>query len=411
MMNLDELNQRKMQAAQKIVEAVESGDHEEISKSLVNLEDSIVQQVMAQVEEKESKINETALQARGKSPLTTQEYQYFEKVCEALRTDNPVQALSDIDLALPSSEIDRVLDDLKAEHPLLSAIQFTNTNALTKIFVNASGYPLGAWGTLTAAIATEISAGIEEIDLDHVKYTAYMLVDKSYLDEGPVWMENFVRTHLQECIYDGIEKAILTGDGNNAPTGMNRACGKNATKSSNAYAVKTATTVTSLDQVTYGSLLSQISKDENNRQRVIKNLILVVNPTDYYTKIMPATTYLTQNGVYVDGVLPVKTQIIQSNYVDSGKAIFGDASRYFFGVGTAGKGGKIFYSDDVKFLEDKRTYACKVYGNGTPLDNNAFLYLDISGMKAPVNKVEISGTPNVVVTNIADAKPDQTTTG
>ena len=99
----------------------------------------------------------------------------------------------------------------------------------------------------------------------------------------------------------------------------------------------------------------------------------------YFSKIMPATTVLTPMGTYVGGVLPFPTDIVQSVGVPSGHAVLGIAKKYFMGVGT-GKGGKLEYSDDYKFLEDLRTYKIKFYGNGRPRDINAFMYLDISNL-------------------------------
>ena len=49
------------------------------------------------------------------------------------------------------------------------------------------------------------------------------------------------------------------------------------------------------------------------------------------------------------------------------------------GLGSS-KNGKIELSDDYKFLEDLRTYKIKLYGNGFPKDDNAFLYLDIENL-------------------------------
>ena len=45
------------------------------------------------------------------------------------------------------------------------------------------------------------------------------------------------------------------------------------------------------------------------------------------------------------------------------------------------KEGKIEYSDHYRFLEDERVYLIKGYANGMPLDNNAFLVLDISELQ------------------------------
>ena len=63
------------------------------------------------------------------------------------------------------------------------------------------------------------------------------------------------------------------------------------------------------------------------------------------------------------------------------------SERYFVGMGTDKKG-FIDYSDHTQFLEDNRVYTAHLYGNGMPLDNNAFIYLDITGLKAPIITVQ-----------------------
>lgn len=69
-----------------------------------------------------------------------------------------------------------------------------------------------------------------------------------------------------------------------------------------------------------------------------------------------------------------------------GKAVIGLGKRYFAAVGTD-KGGKIEYSDQYHFLEDERVYLIKVYGNGMPKDNNAFIVLDVSNLQPASLKV------------------------
>jgi hypothetical protein len=108
---------------------------------------------------------------------------------------------------------------------------------------------------------------------------------------------------------------------------------------------------------------------------------MVVNPADYMEKVMPATTILTPQGTYVSDVLPFPTKVIQSVGMPTGHAAVGLGKRYFLGLGSS-KEGLIDYSDHAQFLDDNRVYTTHLYGNGTPLDNNAFEYLDISGLEA-----------------------------
>ena len=106
---------------------------------------------------------------------------------------------------------------------------------------------------------------------------------------------------------------------------------------------------------------------------------------------MPATTILRPDGTYANDVLPFPTQIIQSVQMAEGKAVIGIASKYFMGIGTQ-QSGKLEYSDEYKFLEDLRTYKIKLYGMGEPDDNNAFQYLDISGVEPLVKSVKVVNT-------------------
>ena len=110
-------------------------------------------------------------------------------------------------------------------------------------------------------------------------------------------------------------------------------------------------------------------------------MILLVNPADYFKKVMPATTLLLADGTYRNNVLPFPTKIMQSVGVPEGKAVLGIAAKYFMGLGSS-KDGKMEYDDSYKFLEDLRTYTIKLFGNGRALDDNAFIYLDISALDA-----------------------------
>ena len=66
----------------------------------------------------------------------------------------------------------------------------------------------------------------------------------------------------------------------------------------------------------------------------------------------------------------------------------GIPGKYFMGVGTQ-SGGRIEFSDQYQFLQRVRTYMITLYGYGRALDENDFMYLDISGLKPATLKVEM----------------------
>jgi hypothetical protein len=210
------------------------------------------------------------------------------------------------------------------------------------------------------------------------------------LDLGPVWMDRYARAILGEALLNGLESGIIAGTGKDMPIGMNRQVGDGVTVTDGVYPEKATIEVVSLDPVTFGNLLAIIAKDAKGKTRVINNVLLIVNPVDYFKKIMPATTIRSADGTYVNNVLPYPTTVIQSTQVSEGKAIIGLGKKYFMGIGTA-KSGKIEYDDSYKFLEDERVYLVKLYGHGEPLDNNAFQYLDISGLQPAVQEVTVKG--------------------
>lgn len=200
------------------------------------------------------------------------------------------------------------------------------------------------------------------------------------LDLGPVWLDRYVRTVLVESLRIALEQAIVDGTGKDMPVGMMRDMSK---QTSGEYAEKTAEPITALDAATMGGLMARLSKfniegvdDPIYRNVNPSDVVLIVNPTDYWSKVFPAKTVLTANGEYVQ-VLPVPVSDLQSTAVPEGKAVIGVASDYFMGVGSTLK---IEASDEYHFVEDERIYLAKQYANGQPKRNDSFIVLDISAL-------------------------------
>ena len=215
-------------------------------------------------------------------------------------------------------------------------------------------------------------------------------------------MDRYIRAILGEALAYGLEAGIINGTGKEMPIGMNRQVGTGVTVTDGVYPVKTPVVITSFDPVTYGALAATLATSPTGKRRVVREILLVCNPVVYLTKIMPATTIRAADGKYVNNVFPLPTRVVQSTEISQGKIILGLAKRYFMGVGTA-KSGKVEYSDEYHFLEDERVYLVKLYGYGEPLDNNAFIVGDISGLKPAVHEVYVTNdTLNVI--GVADAR-------
>lgn len=393
MKNKDLLEKEKKEILQRINKAVKDGDEAGFAQAFTEFSENIQAAVMSEAREFMQAADANILTARGIRQLTSAENDYYQKVITAMKSSNPQQALTELDVVMPKTTIDSVFEDVAEKHPLLDAINFQNTSGLIEYLVNTQGSELATWSTLCAEITKELTSGFKKINMGLHKLSAFLPVCKAMLDLGPVWLDRYVRTILAEALNNGLEEGIINGTGKDMPIGMNRQVGEGVTVTDGVYPVKATVAVTSLDPVTYGTLISKMAVGPNQKKRVVNEVILVTNPTDYLTKIMPATTIRAADGSYVNNVFPFPTRVIQSVQVPEGRAIFGLPKRYFMGIGTA-KSGKIEYSDEYKFLEDERVYLVKLYGHGEPLDNNAFLYADISGLVPAVREVVVKGVVN-----------------
>lgn len=372
--------------------AMKSTDEGAIAQAFTDFAESVQQSVLDDVKLYQETSDKEILQRRGIHQLTQKETKFYQGIVDAMKKDDVRQAFTGVEVAFPETVIDRVLEDIKAEHELLDVIDFQNTTILTKIIVNKKGVQLATWGKVGTAITKELEGAIGLLDLTLCKLSAFMPIAKDMLVVGPQWLDAYVRATLSEAVAMALETAIVVGTGKDEPIGMNRQVQDEVTITGGVYPKKVKEVVTNLGIKAYGSLIAKLAKDSNNKQRKVTEVLLVVNPVDYFNRILPATTIQGADGTYKNNIFPFPTRVVQSSALDQGEAILGLAKKYFLGIGAGTAGGKIEYSDEYKFLEDERTYLTKMFGNGMPLDNNAFLYLDISGLEEATIAVKVKGT-------------------
>lgn len=380
-------------------QALNSNDNEAFATAFDQMLQCIGEDVRAEydqsLEELREEMDQRILTARGVHQLTSKENAYYQKVIDAMKSRDPKQALANLDVVMPETVIDSVFEDLSTNHPLLSKINFVPSGGAIHMMVNTNGYQEAVWGALCDDIVKELTSGFKEVNTSLLKLSAFLPVCKAMLELGPQWLDRYVREILYEAIANGMEHGIIAGDGNEEPIGMMRQVGEGVTVTGGVYPEKTAVVVSDFSPATYGRLLGILAVDDKGKSRVIRDVILVVSPADYFTRVFPAVTQPTPAGGYATDVLPYPTTVIQSAAVPNGKAVLGLAYRYFAAAGSD-VAGRIEYSDHYHFIEDERVYLLKLYANGMPLDNNAFITLDISGIAPLTYKVEVvdSRTPS-----------------
>lgn len=402
-LNLDKLKQKKAECSAAIVTAMKEQDESKLDAALDGYSQFISEAVQTELTAAgNGAIDTVVLATRGIRQLTQAETDFYTKFIEAAKASDPKQAIKNVNEAIPVTVIDTVIDDIRKAHPLLDRINFRNTSLYTKYIYNKTSKPTAVWGKVTSAITNELEGNIDYFDVELKKLTAFMYIPKDMLDLGPAWVDRFVRELLSEFIALSVETAVVDGDGNDKYIGMTRDVSDTASVVGGVYPRKTAVKLSKLSPAVLGGILAEIAKNIDGTARPVVNPIFVVNPFDYFQKVMPATTVLGMDGTYRNDVLPYPMQIIQSAAIEEGSAVIGLPERYFAGIGMS-KDGKIEYSDEYKFLEDNRTYAAKFTGNGRPLDNNAFVLCDVSELAAAALEVVL-----VDKSGAADGKSETT---
>ena len=367
---------------------------------------------------------------RGFRVLTSEETGFYQNLIKAGKQKGAtVQTMNGLlsDKVMPTTIIEDVTRDLQADHPLLAAINFQSVQYLTRWILSDHATPTAAWGAINSTIAQQIEGAFRTIELTQCKLSAYAVIEMDMLDLGPAFLDNYIRTFLKESVLVALESAIVTGTGNNMPIGLDRDIHQGVTVTAGVYPQKDAVAITSFAPKEYGAVLALMAETEvwytadatgaitpastaantdgspksgytkhGGFVRNFDEVLLICNQKDYLSKVMPATTVLNAAGGYTKDVFPFPTQVVRSSAVATGKAILCLPKEYFMGIGTS-KDGTITFSDDFKFLEDKRTFKIKMHGMGKAYDDTCAVLLDISELEEAYIYIKAAAVENGTV--------------
>lgn len=397
MKNKDAMNAARQAALTALADAMRGEDEGAIASAIGNFCGVVRDELMEDARNQASiaVADNTAMAARGKRPLTSAENAYYNAVIAACKSPDPKNAITNITVAMPQTIIENVIGTIKRSHPLLDRLNFVNTTYLTSFILNAQASQTAAWGAIGSAITQQLSGALRKIDVTMLKLSAYMALPLDYLDLGPDWLNDYVVETLSEAIALALENAVVDGDGNGKPIGMTRDISSSASVVGNVQPRQTAVKLADLTPESLGKLVKLIARDpaDATKARPVTDLVFLVSPFAYWEKIFPATCYRRPDGSWIRDVLPIPADIYQTAALDASHAVLGMPSKYFVGLGLTPKDGLLSYTDEAHFLEDERLYKTKLQGNGRPMDEYAFLYLDISDLVITVpTPVEVKGT-------------------
>lgn len=388
MKSKDMLAQNKATALASFCEALKGDDAQATASALETFYGAVKEELLYEAREaaQDNAAETSALAARGARPLTPAENAYYTKLIAAAKSPDPKNAFTGLDATMPQTIVDGVMDEMKKNHPLLDMISFMNTTALTTVILNAQPGQTAKWGTLGSKIQEELDGAFKKFDVSMLKLSAFMVISLDYLELGPVWLDQYIRQCLSESIAAGLENAIVDGTGKDEPIGMTRDISSSANVVGQVQPRMNAVALADLTPESLGKLVSLLARDpkDSTKSRPVGDLVFIVNAFAYWKKIFPATSYRRPDGTWIKDVLPIPATIVQSGALDENHAVLGIPKNYFAGLGVLGKNGVISFSDDARFQDDERLYKSRMQGDGRPIDEYSFLYLDISKLKITI---------------------------
>lgn len=330
------------------------------------------------------------LAARGQNVLTSKERKFFNNVIkEGGFTDESI---------LPETTQNRIFEDLTKKYPLLDAIGIQDLGAATK-FIYSKPELAYAWKELFGDISGQANAAFTDEKITQLKLTAYVVLPNDMLDLGPEWVERYVRQLLVESYSTGLEYGFVNGRGpaQNEPVGLM----KDVDPDTGAVTDKTSSGTLTFEPSEYGEIvagelfnvISALSTNAEGKQRSIAGkVVMVVNPQDLIA-VQFRNTIQTANGQWVTA-LPYNVQLVESEQVPKGKALFFVKGEYIAAV--AGNY-KIKKFEQTFAMEDATLYTIKRFANGRPRDNKTALLYDLDikfGFKTPDGNGENGEEPD-----------------
>lgn len=358
---------------------IEEGKVEDFANKVVEMNDETlakVEEIKNQITAEMEEYQNSKVLPKGFRACTKEEKKWLDAVIDTAKNATTASTAI-IPEQMPLTVMDEIFQYIKDTHELIAELNVINTKGKVRWIQNTGVEGAAVWGDLCDEIAGEIKSGFKFNELGLYKLTAFSYICLTLLDMGYEWLMRYCVMVLGEAIAEALEAAIVSGNGSKKPVGMT----KNITVSDGTETIadKTPVVVKDLGAETLGSIFATLAVAPNNKTRPVSNVIMVVNPLDKYSLVLPAISYRNALGEYSQRTaLPIK--IIESAQVARNSAIFGLGKKYDLMLGL-GEDGKFSYSDEFKFLDDVRTIKQKVVANGRAKDNNAFVVANITNLK------------------------------
>lgn len=357
-------------------DAIESNDPKMFAKAMEQRMQSIEDNLKKKYDELKDERDEQILASRGIYPLTDEEKRFYDQLFKNEIGNNPEKGGT---LLIPKTIVQRVFEDMKNDDTgVMGLIDFQHTTGASEWLVSVSEKPVSSWGELCEPITQELKVGFKVVNTLVNKLSCYVPYCRSLIDLGYSWQDAYVREYMALGLSSALSIAAISGNGTKRPWGMIY----DYNIDDDTATIKTAKVIKKFDKATFAPIFAKMCKNPMGYHRSLAGLTLFVDSETYYAYVYANNGELNANGVYVTLLDQLGIQVkVTETGLTAGQAVLGLPKRYFMEMGFKGNpNGMIEFSDDYLFLDDKRVYKGKLYADGFPKDNNAFVLLDLTNM-------------------------------
>lgn len=354
-LELLEKAENKSEAIVQVIQMAQEAKYEEIINELKK-------------EEEKAKSDEQYAKSLNLRILNAEEKEFYQKLKDAKQAVTFKQ-----DDVIPTTIIDRTLEELQKESKIMDLISFAPAN-VTK-WITGSYTGVASWHGLTDELKGELEATISSLNIEDADLDAYLVIPKAISDLSLPFVDKFFNAILKEALMLGIEDGYCNGNGKDEPIGIYKSIDKSIDGVHQDKDVNTD--LTSFKPKAMANAKKYLTK---NGKRKYDKIYIVCHPNDEADYVAPAI--YNDRGELVASYKNL--EVVTSVKNPQGKAALVLPKKYTMGF----SGFKVKKYDQTLALKNADLLVGNVYANGQADDDYVAYVFDVTKLEEYVPTVK-----------------------
>lgn len=352
--------EKKLAENKEKIEKLEA-EKADLEKELAEIEDKTDKTEKADEEsdEKGEQRNMTDKAMTIRESLKIQEVRDFYAGINSAMKEK--RSLTGSEKVIPEVVLDRIESKLGDYSVLINEVTVETLNGPGRAII-AGDIPEAIWTEMTGSLK-ELEDKLDGVEVDGFSLGGFVPVPNSIIEDALINLASYVEDRIAKAIAKALDKAILKGEGatKKQPVGV-------VTSAVDANKVTSDGKIT--DLITN---LALVDTDGTGGE-----VIAVMNRKTYYSKIVPQTLAVANNGV-LEGSYALPFRVVLSAYADNNQVVLGDFKQFLL---TQRAAIRIESSTDVKFVEDQTVFKGVGRYDGKAMKPEAFAVVTITDAPA-----------------------------